>query len=477
MGPDGTKAVGRRANSLFMLGGQLVSKGATFGAMMLISRHLDDIWFGRLLFSLVLSFFSFFITDFGTAILVNRDMSLASMQNARELWRSALGFRTVTGLFALSSITLFSVMNYPAAQTFLLVPVLLGVTLEIYSELPFSYFRASGRTSYEALARIGSSAVFVAAVAGAILLDAPPMALAYSFLLRGMMMAVLSFSAARASGFGMRPSFKREHLLKLLGQAWPLGILGFLTVLHQRVDNLVIESHLGVVSVGAYNEIFKVVEVLILVVTPTLLPGALFPNLCRAFGNGPAGARYEMRRIALIVSTLSAVAVALVLPSGQIFMRFLWGEAFLRGVSPAAFETTRMLLFAAVPVYFFMNFLLAAMIAGGMQRCTLPAVFSGFTISLVLNLALVGRIGLPAAGVAALVSNVVIALICWVFLWKATGPGLLLPFVLGVLPIPAVILLMGRHPWPVVTVAGLAFSVPALLLMRKSLRGEELCQS
>lgn len=466
---------GRRANSIHMLAGQLMSKGAVFLAMMMLSRYLDDVWFGRLLFALALSLFSFFITDFGTAILVNRSMSLADMKHSLELWRSALGFRTVTGFIAVAVITLFSFLSFPESQTLLLLPVLLGMTLEIYSELPFAIFRASGATRFESRARFLSSLVFLVAAAVMILLRLHPMAVASAFLLRGVALAVSGFSACGFLGFPFRPAFHGRHLLRLFREAWPLGVMGFLTVMHQRVDNLVIEGRLGVVSVGAYNEIYKVVEVLVLVVTPTLLPGSLFPGLCKAFEAGRREARLEMRRTAILIAVLSASVTALVLPPGQPFMRLLWGGAYLRGVSPGEFDSARLILLSAIPVYYFMNFLMSALIASGRQRATLPAVFAGFAVSLVLNLLLVGLLGLPGAAVAAMASNLVIAAVCWAFLGRSAGLGMILPMILGSLPAAAVPVLSGVLPWPAVSAAALVCVLPAFMLWRTCLRGGVSC--
>lgn len=453
---------------MHMLQGQLIGKGAVFVSMMMMSRYLGDLWFGRLLLAVVLSVFSCFITDFGTAILVNRRVSLDSAGRSRELWRSALGFRTATALFSIAALTVFSLASYPAAQTFMLLPILLGVTLEIMSELPFACFRATGRTVLEARARIWSSAVFLLAVAFSIRINAHAYVLALTFLLRGLVMAIGSFAAARAMGFDIVPGFDRRRLLGLLGETWPLGLMGLVAILHQRVDNLVIERVLGVESVGAYNEIFKVVEVLVLIVTPTLLPGALFPGLCRAFRDGCEQA--AMRRIAFLIGALSAVVTALVLPPGQLFMRFLWGGAFLRGMDPMAFSRTRLLLLAGIPVFYFMNFLLAAVIASGRQKATLPAVSAGFAVSLVLNFLLVIRIGLPGSGVAAVASSGVVALVCALVLGRAATGTLAVPVLCAFLPAAGILLLQGSTgiPWPLLTVAGLALSVPATLMAHRA---------
>jgi len=453
---------GERANSVHMLLGQVVGKGAVFVAMMLISRDMGDVWFGRLLLAVILSVFSCFITDFGAAILVNRRMSLGTPDESRDIWRSALGFRTVMALVSLVTLTAFSLLSYPLPQTLILIPILLGMTLEIMAELPFASFRAMGQTRREAAARISSSAVFLLLVVVSTGLDAHPYVIATVFLTRGAAMAWAGFRAAGKMGFDIRPSFSPPRMLGLLRDTWPLGLMGIVAIMHQRVDNLVVERTLGVVSVGAYNEIYKVLEVLVLIITPTLLPGALFPGLCRAFRDGSAG--NEIRRIAVLISALSAVVVAFILPPGQLFMRLLWGSAFLRGLTPAEFDDTRLLLFSGIPVFFFMNFLLPAVIASGRQKATLPAVASGLAASLGVNLWLMGDLGLPAAGIAAVSSSAVVAVVCAALLGRGTLVRLLVPFALGALPVPGILLLMRftELTWPMLTGAGLILAIPAL---------------
>ncbi len=458
--PDGMK--GERANSVHMLLGQVVGKGAVFVSMMLISRHMGDVWFGRLLLAVILSVFSCFITDFGAAILVNRRMSLGTPEESRDVWRSALGFRTVMALVSLITLTAFSVLSYPLPQTLILIPILLGMTLEIMAELPFASFRALGQTRREAAARISSSVVFLLLVVASIALEAHPYVVAAVFLIRGAVIAWVSFRTAGKLGFDNRPCFDTSRMLALLKDTWPLGLMGIVAIMHQRVDNLVIERTLGVVSVGAYNEIYKVLEVLVLIITPTLLPGALFPGLCRAFRDGSA--QGEVRKIAFLISAISAVVVAFILPPGQLFMRLLWGDAFLRGLSPAEFDNTRLLLFSGIPVFFFMNFLLAAVIASGRQKATLPAVTAGLAASLVVNLWFMGNLGLPAAGMAAVSSSAAVAVICATLLGRGTLTRLFVPFVLGALPVPGVLLLMRFTglTWPLLTGAGLILALPAL---------------
>lgn len=455
-------ARGERANGVHMLLGQFVGKGAVFLSMMLISREMDDIWFGRLLLAVILSVFSCFITDFGAAILVNRRMSLGSAGESRDVWKNALGFRSAMALVSLVSITGFSLLSYPVPQTLILAPVLLGMTLEIMAELPFASFRALGQARREATARILSSVVFLVLVVLAIAFRAHPYVVGAVFLIRGASMAWVGFRAAGRLGFDIRPGFGSAGMLGLAKDTWPLGLMGIVAIAHQRVDNLVIEHSLGVVSVGAYNEIYKVLEVLVLIVTPTLLPGALFPGLCRAFRDGSS--RAEVGRIAALISALSALVVAVILPQGQFFMRFLWGAAFLRGLSPAEFDSTRLLLFSGIPVFFFMNFLLPAVIASGRQKATLPAVTAGLAASLFINLWLMESLGLPAAGIAAVASSAVVAFFCAAFLGRGTLARLFVPFLLGALPVPGLLLLMRYTglPWPLLTASGLVMALPAV---------------
>ena len=120
-----------------------------------------------------------------------------------------------------------------------------------------------------------------------------------------------------------------------------------------------------------------------------------------------------------------------------------------------------------------MNFLLAAVIASGRQKATLPAVTAGLVASLAVNLWLMGNLGLPAAAMAAICSSAVVAVICATLLGRGTLTRLLLPFLLGALPVPGILLLMRFTglTWPLLVLSGLLLAMPSVLLWASSRRG------
>jgi len=105
----------------------------------------------------------------------------------------------------------------------------------------------------------------------------------------------------------------------------------------------------------------------------------------------------------------------------------------------------------AIPFVFWMNFLVASMVAGEKQRQAAWIGFAGVLASVGLNLLLVPRMGLPGAGTALVASNL---LMCALFYrqLRSDGPlnlvrGLWKPLLAAVPAVAAALLLPESPVW------------------------------
>ncbi len=103
------------------------------------------------------------------------------------------------------------------------------------------------------------------------------------------------------------------------------------------------------------------------------------------------------------------------------FFRLIWGDNFLRGLALEEVGTTYLLLLGAVPVVFWMNYLLASVIATGRQEVTLPITSIALTISIIGNLLLIPRIGIRGAAVMVLSANFIMSILYYMVL-RRDGP-------------------------------------------------------
>ncbi len=141
---------GRKANSAYMLFGQIFGKAGLFVSLMIYSRILQDGPFGELLFAVSIGLVIIFLSDMGATMLITRRIAAGSPVNS--ILSPAIILRT-----ALSAITLCAVMlagwaaGYSSKQLVLILLVSTGFILDGFCETSFAVFRARGLMIYEAI--------------------------------------------------------------------------------------------------------------------------------------------------------------------------------------------------------------------------------------------------------------------------------------------------------------------------------------
>ncbi len=441
----------RGSNSLVMAGGQLAGKGALMLSLMVLSRYLRDDHFGMLLFAVALGQILLFLADLGVSLVSNREFSLHP-ERLQSLYSTALGLRLLTTAAAWTLVMAAGIAaGYGRTQMVILALVGAGSGLEAAAELQYAVFRAGERMVYESLARIAGGVGMLVLVLAVRAADLGPEAAAGVYAARAMLALVIGFLFLGRFGVRPRPGFGGSHLLRLLRESWPLGLMGLLFIALQRLDNVFVRELIGVEAVGAYNEPYRILESLTLLITPTLLPGALFPGLCRAFERGSGAASRRLVRIAGLVTGIAAAVMIPVFAGGMELLRAIWGEGLLRGIPPADFRATFLLLMAAIPAVFWMNYLVASVIAAGRQRTTVPVTSAGLVLSILGNLILLPRMGLPGAAVTVIAVNLFMSLAYYVVL-RGRNPlpllsGSLLPAACALPPLGLMVLTTG---WPLV---------------------------
>jgi len=405
-------------NSLVMAGGQLLGKGAQFASLMILSRYLQDTQFGMLLFAVAFGQILLFMADLGVSVISNRKFSLDA-GHLQEIYSTALGLRVLTTTAAWSLVVLVSILaGYGSEQIMMIVLVGIGSAMEAAAELQFAVFRAKERMIYEAVSRAAGGFTTLFFVLLVTAMELSPTAAAGVYTMRAGVMLALSLGFLRHFQLRILPGFSRRHLLRLLAESWPLGVMGLLFIAFQRLDNVIVRAIRGVEAVGAYQEPYRILESLTLLITPTLLPGALFPGLCRCFKRGRKAVAGRMTDIASLVTGIAAAVTIPLAAGGMELLRTVWGDDFLRGQPLSEVSLALLLLTAAIPAVFWMNFLVASVIAAGRQRMTVPVTSAALVISIVCNLLLVPRMGIAGASMTVLGVNLLMGLTYWILLGR-----------------------------------------------------------
>ncbi len=414
---------GRKANSAYMLLGQIFGKAGLFVSLMIYSRLLSDGAFGELLFAVSIGLIVVFLSDMGATMLVTR--RIASGWPTDSILSSALILRTGLSLITISTVMLAGwVAGYSSSQLILILLVAAGFILDGFCDTSFAVFRAKGLMVYEAIARsmhgilgvalavmawkTGQSVFFAGATY--ILREIPALLFVYTVLPKKMKYR-MQFSSKIYSS-----------VIPLLKAAVPLGLVGMLFVAGERLDSIFIKAELGDEAIAAYQQCIKILEALVLIVTPTLLPGALFAALCEAVQAGWGKAR---ERIAWMTELFLVIAFLLIIPlwaAEQHVLRAVWGNEFLRGVSPDQLRSAFRIVLMTLPVAYIFHMFMAIMISLERQKRSVPIVAIALVIEIALFMILIPPLGIVGAAIGHLVLLLAVAVILSWDIHRKYGP-------------------------------------------------------
>ena len=437
-------------NSIMMAAGQVLGKGGFLATLLVLSRYLDDTAFGALAFAVVMGQVLFLAIDAGVSVIANRQFSV-DPTHRQELLSTALGLRTAMslgGLILLIGLGLLA--GYSRLELRYMGAVGVSMVMAAFSELFYAIFRSSEMMVWEALSRSFGGIVSVGLAVAVTRLDLGRSAAVLPYVVRSLLMLGLSGSILILR-FRLRllPAFNRSHMKRLFIESLPLAITGFLLMASHKLDSVVIRSVLGVKAVGAYQECFRVVETVVLVITPTLLPGALFPALCRAFRDGWHLVRDRMMEIAQLVTGLALLLLIPLWTVSERLLPLMWGDSFRRGQAFGDVHLVFKLVLLGIPLAFLMNFLAAAGVAVHKQRQGVWVGVAAVVASLGLNILLLPRMGLPGAGVAFLVTSFLECVIMYLIIRQCGRLPLLLSIwkpLLAAVPSATAVLLLPESP-------------------------------
>lgn len=409
---------GRVRNSAWMLGGQLVGKGAFFASLMIYSRCLGDAEFGRLVFSVALGVFVLFISDMGATLVTTRRIA-ASQATAASALGDAIQLRAFLASTAYLLLIAFGLLSgYSTGQIYLLAMVGAGVVLEGFSETYFAAFRATETMQPEGIARLTEGIVCLGMAVTVALAGLGVEWAGFAYALRSAASLAVCMVCARSCSIVPAFGSDRSKLTGLLRESLPLGVMGLLLVSTQRLDNLLVMNNCGEAAVGSYQRCYRIYEALILVVAPTLLPGALFPDLCRAVRRSPESARALIGNMTEVFLAISALACIPLLAAGLDLPRLVWGPGFLGGVQVDRILWTYRIFILAIPVTYMFHVFLATVLALDRQSIVLPVFAAAVLLQMAGNLALIPRFGLPAAASMQFMTVFFSTTLMW---WKVRG--------------------------------------------------------
>jgi len=346
---------------------QVVASVVAMVYMVVVSRELGDVEFGRLFLALTLTAIVGVIGDFGLSQVLARVIARDQAMTRPYFHRSAVIVACTTASLYLVLLGVTWVLGFaPAVRSLVLILGLLIVG-ESFAQLIGGVFQAHERMLVPALTRIAANVVTLALVVPLLLLGYGTTAVAIVLVSASVLKVVVQAVAVRRlTGFELPPGPPPQWRALLRAGLPFLGAQG-LGMFVVRIDVVMLGRLASDAVVGWYGAASRVVESFNLL--PIVLTTATFPVLSRLWVASPAHFRATLRRTLDLVLIVSLPVAATLFVSAEDIVGFLFT---LHSFSPAV--PILRVQAIGLPLVFVDYLLVCALMAAGRERTWIAIV-------------------------------------------------------------------------------------------------------
>ncbi len=260
-----------------------------------VARHLGPTALGTLSVALAVVTLLAGWAQFGLDGVLSRDV-LLDPDRAGERVASAAVLRLMVGLVAWMVVLGLAWMTPSTHRTEAhLLLVLSPLVLLPSWMLPDTWLRARLHGRSAAVAQLAAVAIGAGLRVIFVLTDASLEAFAAAAVIEGGVTAWFVYLLARRKGLHAPwRGARRETMLQLLRECWPLALSGVAVVLYMKTDELMLRALLGATEVGWYTAATRFTEIWFFL--PAAIASTLLPRLIAAQGTGGDAYSRELQR-------------------------------------------------------------------------------------------------------------------------------------------------------------------------------------
>lgn len=371
-------APGRRVfeNAALLIAAQVVAMPVSLLVNALMGRYLGPADFGHLYLALTFSSFGFLFVDWGQSLVLSgavaRDRSQAGMLlGSALLWRAA-----ASALVYLVVALAARALGYSATFHQILALVFLGAALGALSGACHDVIRGLERMDIAAATALGGQFLNALVVVPILLLGGGLRAVLLAQAGCALLGVVAVYMAL--APLGILPLKQQRAVSKrLFLNGTPFVLFGLALALQPNVDAVMLSKLSSASAVGWHAAARKLVGVL--VYPANAIVGALYPTLCRLYGEDRA-AYCRLTGNALSNTTVLVVPIAL----GCLLFPELGIRLFNRDSFGPAEDNLRVLSLLLLLAYFSMP-ISSSLVAAGRQRPWAVVQLSCVVVSLIAD--------------------------------------------------------------------------------------------
>jgi len=389
----------------------IAQKVISFVYFTLIARSIGVDGTGK--YFLALSFTTIFVVfvDLGlTNVLVREAAKLK--ENIQKYVSTILAVKLLFGVLSYGTVILIAYFLYPDLELRHMI-YLSGLTMlfDSFNLTIYGVLRAIGDLRFESFSITASQ--FLSFLFGGIFLwlELPIIFLILAFTLPSALNAIFAGVVAH-KWYGIKPlpRFEKKTFTFLWKITIPFALAAIFARVYGYIDSILLKEMLGDTAVGWYSTPYKITYAFQFL--PLALVAAIYPRMSEYFVSNKeklATILHDSIKYLFVVSVPIAFGIGVLAPD---IILFLYGVDYLPSVLPL-----QILIMGLI--FSFVGFPIGACLNACNKQSTQTTIVGiVMVVNILLNLALIPRIGVSGAATAALVGNTLLSLLGYFFLPK-----------------------------------------------------------
>ena len=383
----------------------------------IVARYLGPENFGKLSFSLSLVGLLTVGASLGLETILVKEI-VAGEHKLESILGTSLVLRITSSIFAVAATVLIAMSIPSLDDEEKLIAAVASLTAMFFAfEVIDYYFKALVQTRYMLYARLVQAPLSIVIKLALVIQQASVVLFAWAIVLDATLYTiVILFLFRRHANAPLLLHFRMKIAASVLSDGWPLVISAVAVSIYMKVDQLMIQSMLGMREVGIYAIAVRISELGYFF--PMVVVSSLFPAMVRARQTSEND--YLTKRISLysfLVITAVALSVVLWLLA-PFLVRMLFGYAYI-----AAADVLKIHAWAAVFVFIGIAGKAWA-VSENLQVYAAINTVTGALLNVILNWVFIPRFGITGAAYATLLSYAFASILGFAF-FSATRPEFL----------------------------------------------------
>lgn len=381
-------------NSFWLFLAEGTNKGILFLVTILIARNFSLEEYG--IFGYVFSIMTLIamIADFGLTNITIRELA-KSRNDAVGYFEQALSLKILLTIIAFACMIFASLFLNPDIRTLSLLAGA-AIMLEGMTDYLRTSFRMSEHTQFEFIIKAATAMTLIILVICCILLHRSLTDILFGYIIAHLIGMLLSLRMSnRKMSFSINVTFARY----LLSESWPLFLGLICTAAYGQIDLILIKAYRGFSDVGLYQAAYKLLFGFQLL---KVVHMAMFPRLAFFYAEGKETEYRRVMRTSIVLSLIALVPMGIMtLFYSEDVIRLFFGQHYV-----SASSALPLLIWSGI-LSFIAGFFTYTLIISGHQKSWLILEFLALAVLVVIEVALIPRIGFFGAAIATFTGEVI----------------------------------------------------------------------